>query len=374
MNTSGLELANEEDREFYGFSRIPDEHRSLTVFLLDEQGITIGTSDDVQSFVGYSAEQLNTNGLSLIFGHYYKFEETKQYMFSSGITSSVETETWLKPKDGEPIPVTVRTSRIAQANGSDGYVVVVTRAGKEGIESVLDCGKAACLVKEEYRNKLMVAAHDTRGPLATVRGYLSLLEKQDPAKARSQTRDLLRGAISAADRLEDIVKMIGKQSKGEDRKGRKHVFLSDLAKEAAYGLAHDLTTQKTVLTIDNLGTGYVRPGEITEVFQNLIENAIKYGHAPDQPARIRITLGPASRSDSVQIVVADKGPGIGAQDQARLFEMFQKSSTAENSSLGLGLSICKRFVENNGGSIWVESRQDKGSRFCFTLPRRKLLH
>jgi signal transduction histidine kinase len=101
------------------------------------------------------------------------------------------------------------------------------------------------------------------------------------------------------------------------------------------------------------------------VFQNLIENAIKYSTA-ETP---QVHISAAQEGDRWTISVSDNGIGIEPQHAQRVFELFQRLHTQDQlPGSGLGLAICKRVVERLGGRIWVEPRQPRGSVFRFTLP------
>lgn len=116
------------------------------------------------------------------------------------------------------------------------------------------------------------------------------------------------------------------------------------------------------------------PGDLTtietdkvrleRILHNLIENAIKYS-----PENTTIKVSAREKDGHALISVADEGEGISPENQARIFEPFERlGDIAKSQGLGLGLVVCKRLVEIQGGKIWVESKPDKGSIFYFTLP------
>jgi signal transduction histidine kinase len=106
---------------------------------------------------------------------------------------------------------------------------------------------------------------------------------------------------------------------------------------------------------------------MAQVLLNLLGNAIKFTEAGEVKVRVTTADG------TFLVAVSDTGPGISAEDQARIFEEFQQadsSSTKQKGGTGLGLAIAKRIIEMHGGRIWVESSLGKGSTFWFTLPVR----
>jgi signal transduction histidine kinase len=124
-----------------------------------------------------------------------------------------------------------------------------------------------------------------------------------------------------------------------------------------------LTLHKSV----DAGVGQIRADErkIRQVVLNLLSNAIKF-----TPERGRIEVAAVARDGSVEVSVSDTGVGIAPEDQERVFEEFRQVGTAEKKAegTGLGLTLCRKFVELHGGRIWVKSQQGQGSVFTFTIP------
>jgi signal transduction histidine kinase len=107
---------------------------------------------------------------------------------------------------------------------------------------------------------------------------------------------------------------------------------------------------------------------LTQLFQNLIGNALKY-HGPE-PLWIRVS---AERMDEMwTLTVADNGIGINPAYQSQIFGLFQRlHGGGKYSGSGIGLAICQKIVQRYGGRIWVESEPGRGSRFMFTLPEKQ---
>jgi signal transduction histidine kinase len=103
------------------------------------------------------------------------------------------------------------------------------------------------------------------------------------------------------------------------------------------------------------------------VIFNLLSNAVKF-----TPAGGAVDVGATRVDGEVRVSVTDKGPGIDAEDQERIFEEFQQTEAGleQREGTGLGLALSKRLVELHGGRIWVASELGKGSTFVFTLPAR----
>jgi light-regulated signal transduction histidine kinase (bacteriophytochrome) len=126
-----------------------------------------------------------------------------------------------------------------------------------------------------------------------------------------------------------------------------------------------LDDREAAITRAELPTLPVDPRQLTQVFQNLLGNALKYRRP--EPARVEVS---AERDDTEWVFsVRDNGIGIDPANAERIFLIFQRlhGKTAYEGT-GLGLAICKRVIERHGGRIWVESEPELGSTFRFTVP------
>jgi signal transduction histidine kinase len=121
--------------------------------------------------------------------------------------------------------------------------------------------------------------------------------------------------------------------------------------------------------VDNrLGQIQADERKVRQVVLNLLSNAIKF-----TPEGGRIEVGAVPRDGFVEVSVSDTGVGIAPQDQEAVFEEFRQVGTAEKKAegTGLGLTLCRKFVELHGGRIWVKSQVGEGSTFTFTIPVRR---
>lgn len=222
----------------------------------------------------------------------------------------------------------------------------------------------------ELKNRFLgMAAHDLRSPLVLVLGYAELL-LDDPALGESRRPfvDSIRETAGFMRRLVDDLLDISAIEAGQLRLESRAFDLVPLV-AASVGRAAPLAARKDVPVGFDPPPGpllvMADEARVREVLENLIGNALKYSPR-GQPVEVRLAAEPGA----ARVTVADRGPGIPADEVARLFEPFQKASvkpTGGEKSTGLGLAIARKIVTEHGGRIWAESEVGRGTSFHFTL-------
>ena len=233
-------------------------------------------------------------------------------------------------------------------------------------------------MKDEF---IAVVSHELRTPLTSIHTSLKLLATGRLGELSDDGQQMLEVADENTDRLVRLVNNVLDLQRIDSGEVTMDTYACDTAKlldqaaEAMQTLAQqhkiDLQTQAVSLSV------WVDPDYIIRVLTNLIGNAIKFsssGHS------VRLTVepylphaAPSSKSNSKQALfcVQDYGQGIPSHKLAVIFERFKQldsSDSREKGGTGLGLTICRKIVEQHGGSIWAESHPGQGSRFYFTVP------
>lgn len=144
-----------------------------------------------------------------------------------------------------------------------------------------------------------------------------------------------------------------------------NMLMSDI-KDSFALLLRERNADIKVLSLPTVKCDRVR---ITKLFTNLIDNAIKHNDKNNPVIEVGCEY---SDDKEIKCYVKDNGRGIPKESQEKIFELFQKLEGNTQEGTGVGLTICKKIVESCGGTIWVESEPDKGSVFCFTIPKRNL--
>jgi signal transduction histidine kinase len=214
-----------------------------------------------------------------------------------------------------------------------------------------------------------VASHDLQEPLRMVATYTQLLAERYRGKLDSDADKYIHYAVEGALRMQKLVQDLLAFS----RVGRHGLALANtdcnVALQAALkNLEAAIQESGAIVEHAQLPVVVADSSQLVQVLQNLIGNAIKF-HGPEPPV---IRVSAALTGKEWVFSVADNGIGIAAEHRDSVFVIFRRLHTySEYPGSGIGLSICKKIVEQHGGRIWFESQLGHGSTFRFTLPKRE---
>jgi light-regulated signal transduction histidine kinase (bacteriophytochrome) len=211
-----------------------------------------------------------------------------------------------------------------------------------------------------------VASHDLQEPLRMVASYTQLLGKRYRGKLDADADDFIAFAVDGAHRMQVLINDLLAYSRVGSRGREFGSTNSESVLEAAQvNLMAAIEEAHAVISHDPLPTIPVDATQLSQVFQNLIGNALKF-HGPEPP---RIHVSVQQEAGEWRFSVRDNGIGIEPHDADRIFVIFQRLHAGqEYPGTGIGLAITKKIVERHGGRIWVVSEPGKGSTFTFTIP------
>ncbi len=213
-----------------------------------------------------------------------------------------------------------------------------------------------------------MVSHELKTPLTVVIGslYTSLSDGLTDGEKRELLSDAIAGSESLAGILENLLEL--SRSQANRLVLEKHpADIKEVACEVRAKMKDRYSTHRITVEIpDRLPLVLIDQVRVGRLFHNLIDNAIKYS-----PDGREVTVSARREKDHIVVSVKDHGEGISVEDQAKLFERFQRLDKGGTPGIGLGLRVCRLLVEAHGGRIWVESEPGKGSTFLFTLPVAK---
>lgn len=214
-----------------------------------------------------------------------------------------------------------------------------------------------------------VASHDLQEPLRMVAIYTQLLAERYQGQLDANADKYIQYAVDGASRMQTLVQDLLTFSRVG--RGGNHLKLTDcddLVEAGLKNLQASILQSGAQIQREQLPSVLADGSLLAQVFQNLIGNAIKFRGT--EPPVIRVTA--ERRGKEWVFSVADNGIGIAPEHAETVFVIFKRLHTcAEYPGSGIGLSICKKIVEQHGGQIWVESQVGNGATFKFTLPARE---
>jgi signal transduction histidine kinase len=215
-----------------------------------------------------------------------------------------------------------------------------------------------------------IVAHDLRAPLASITGYIELLEQDlDAMDELAEFKDTLDRVRNSTDRMCRLIDDLLAYATARDAPLRlEPVNLGAVVDEVVHErTAHLRADRAPLIEAGPLPTVHADPAMIRQMMDNLIGNAIKYTR-DSEPARVRITADRVDE-DWAEIQVADRGIGIPADQRTSIFDSFSRAHRGQSyAGTGLGLAICRRVVDRHGGTISVDDNPLGGTRFHIVLP------
>lgn len=212
------------------------------------------------------------------------------------------------------------------------------------------------------------ASHDLREPLRTIASLTEAFLRRKRGELDVESSEMLALVVKSADRMMRLIHDIMELARTANAsvKGAVEVEMRTVAESAIANLGGAITEAGANIVVGDLPALCVSETALVRVFQNIIENAIKY-HGPRPP---RIDISAELRGDEWVFSIKDNGIGIDPEYRDKIFEPFRRlHARSQYEGTGLGLATCRRIIQALGGRIWVESVPGDGCAFFFTIPR-----
>src|SRR5207245_104011 len=231
-------------------------------------------------------------------------------------------------------------------------------------------------VASQHKSEFLAnMSHELRTPLNAIIGFSEVLTDRMFGELNEKQEEYLKDIYGSGTHLLSLFNDILDLSKIEA--GRMELELTDFDLPTALDSALTLVRERAGrrgITLEaavdqQLGEVQADERKIRQVVLNLLSNAIKF-----TPEGGRIEVRAASVTGSAEVSVSDTGIGIAPEDQEAVFEEFRQvgTSAAKQEGTGLGLTLCRKYIELHGGKIWVRSQVGVGSTFTFTIPTRRI--
>jgi PAS domain S-box-containing protein len=299
----------------------------------------------------------------IISGEMDSFQWEKRYIHKKGHTIWVNINIKLE-RDKAGVPLYFITS-----------VVDITEK-KRNEEEILLKNEELTLINAEKDKFFSIITHDLRGPFNSIMGFTQLLaeivNEKDSPEIIEYSDIILKSSEKAMELLNNLMEWTRSQT--GRMKYNPEYFELNVFLQPVLHLFDEIAAQKSILISKNLPVSapvFADKAMIGTIFRNIISNAIKF----TQQGGL-VTISAEVSQINLTVAVKDNGIGIPKESVKRLFRIdqnFSTQGTSKESGTGLGLILCKEFVDKNKGKIWVESEEGKGSTFYFTIPRNEIV-
>lgn len=359
-----------------------DEHVNMVidlapdaVIVFNDQGVISKWNLKAETIFGWKAEEI-------IGKHFYEFITPQSHVEvykraldifvktgkSQSLNESVEINAFNKQGKEFMVSYTMSSTNVGGKQLFIGFARDVT--DKIKIQEELDKKtKELSRSNTELEQFAYIASHDLQEPLRTVTSYLELLEKRYRDKLDVNAKEFIHFAVDGSSRMRVLIQSLLEYSRVNRVKPFEWIdtnqVISDVIKNLEVSVKENSATFKTEILPKIYGDHVL----INQLFQNLIENSIKFkGAGPPE-----ISISGMEKNNEYLFSVKDNGIGIKKENFPRLFIIFQRLHTPEEyPGVGMGLAICKKIVERHGGKIWLESEIGQGSTFYFTIRKENL--
>ena len=342
-----------------------EQLKDYALFFIDVNGVIKTWNAGVKHLLGYTEAEWINQHTSIIFTPADQAvalcDAEMRTARERGAASDIR---WHKKKDGTELFANGVISAVYDSSHNlRGFTKIISdETARKQLENSLVTANTA------LEHFAYAASHDLQEPLRTIGSYAQLLLRQQGNQLTPASTEYLAFITSAVARMNTLIQdLLIYARSGVGNETALTVSLDEEVESALSQLAGAIQEAGATVTHDPLPTLTGERSQITRLFLNLVGNAIKYRSA-DRPSRIHISAAPHD-DKWVTIAVADNGIGFAPQYAEKIFCPFTRLHGQEYSGSGVGLTICRRIVEQWGGQMWAESRPAEGSTFYFTVPR-----
>jgi PAS domain S-box-containing protein len=283
---------------------------------------------------------------------------------------SMQQELRFLHKQGQVVHVQWNTSLVRDSAGQPQYqigqIVDITES-KNAEERIRQYASDLETSNRDLQHFAYVASHDLQEPLRMIRGFLELLARRYEGKLDETADEYIGFAVDGATRMQNLIRgMLAYSRLGTHGKSFATVETETALSQALLNLQVAVEESGASVTHDAMPVVPADDTQLTQLFQNLIGNAIKF--RSENSPKVHVTVG--DKNEEWEFAVTDNGIGFDPKHADRIFNMFQRlHGPTKYPGTGIGLALCKRIVERHGGRIWVESAPEEGSTFHFTISK-----
>lgn len=358
-----LEKSEEKYRNI--FENIQD-----VIFQTNPNGTFLNISPSIKAVAGYNPEELIGKPTTILQTNEEEPDTIIQLVNEQFIIKNFEK--LIKTKEGKTIWINLNAKMIFDKNNEPSHIDAVAQditQRKEHEKKIASQNKKLEAQNRELEQFVYITSHDLQEPLITLKYFSDVLKTDLTKDTTENISQYLNFIMESSDRMQQLVKGLMDYSRIGHEKSAKTTDSKEIVNKAILTLADQIENSNTEIIVGDLPTVYGDSQELTELFQHLISNSIKF-RKKDLPLQVTITSKKVK--NNWQFTVEDNGIGIEEQNKPKLFAIFKRLHNREDySGIGIGLAISKKIVTSHGGNIWVESVFGQGTAIHFTLPIHK---
>ncbi|WP_414468321.1 PAS domain-containing sensor histidine kinase [Methanobacterium sp. ACI-7] len=335
---------------------------------ISPQGIITDANKAVEFVTGYSKDKLIGTDFSSYFTDPPKAKRGYVSVFNKGRVFDYPLE--IKHKDGHMTPVLYNASVYRDEYGDVIGVFAAARditSLKRAEQNLKNIVMELERSNEELEKFAYVASHDLQEPLRMIVSYLQLFERRYKDKIDEKGQKYMFYAVDGAKRMQGLINDLLTYSRVTTHAEEfKEVNFEEILNETLMNLEYSIKKSNATITNDPLPNINADAGQMGQLFQNLIANAIKFRKKDEAP---KVHISSQKKDNEYIFSVSDNGIGIDEKYGDRIFELFQRlQKRSEYEGTGLGLAISKKIVERHNGKIWFKSEENIGTTFYFSIP------
>ncbi len=367
------------------------------MIMFNKEGNIVLVNQRTETFFGYSRSELENQSINILFPNEFQLRTEVPELFSFQFEKKMAAEKNLLAvnRDGKQFPVEISFNPLITEEGPFALVSIVDITQRKQNEKDLqeaserlahfnrELQKSAISLREANEKLkqldslkstfLMIASHELKTPLTSIKGYLSLVLSGQAGPLNERQKEFLTHLMHATERLHRLVidlLNLSKIESGQMSFNPEPVEMEDLLRKEIFtfqAMAKNKSIDLQLKIENDLATVSCDKDKMSEIIENMVSNAIKY-----TPVKGRVEVRAKRLAEQLQLEVEDTGIGIPLEKQDRIFEPFQrfhkKDSATNEDSTGLGLSLTKKLIEMHEGSITLKSETGKGTIFTLLIP------
>ncbi|MDZ4785031.1 MAG: ATP-binding protein [bacterium] len=367
-------ISNNEKTNFDAalYEHLIDGIKDYSIFMITESGMIATWNPGVKRLLGFDEEEFIGKPFSSIFTE----EDRKLNIPESELTiarktGKAEDERWHLKKDGS---IFWASGLVTLMKNEEGKAIGFTKIMRDQTqkklyeEQLTEKANSLAIANKELTNFAGVLSHDLNAPLQTVYGFANILKHEKGLNPEAE--ESVHHIVDGTKRMISLVNQLLEYTV-ENQNTTKLVFVdtAQLIQEILVSLTSTIERTGAVIHCSGLPTVWADPVQLGRVFQNLIENGIKYRAANRNP---EISIRAEDKESEIIFSVKDNGIGVEESQVGRLFTLFERlHPDDEVGGTGIGLATARKVIERLGGRIWVSSKVNVGSVFYFSIPKPK---